>query len=95
MAFQARKVFGSFEKCTAEPIFNTREKAREIWVTLGQPKTEEILEMKTCLSKLLFLLKFGFMKLVDKNLELLYDPYGPARAFIAKLLRKFPYEGRT
>ena len=26
---------------------------------------------------------------------LLYDPYGPARAFIAKLLRKSPYEGRT
>ena len=24
-----------------------------------------------------------------------YDPYGPARAFIAKLLRKSPYEGRT
>ena len=26
---------------------------------------------------------------------LLYDPHGPARAFIAKLLRKSPYEGRT
>ena len=24
-----------------------------------------------------------------------YDPYGPARAVIAKLLRKSPYEGRT
>ena len=24
-----------------------------------------------------------------------YDPYGPARAFIAKQLRKSPYEGRT
>ena len=24
-----------------------------------------------------------------------YDQYGPARAFIAKLLRKSPYEGRT
>ena len=24
-----------------------------------------------------------------------YDPYGPARAFIAKVLRKSPYEGRT
>ena len=24
-----------------------------------------------------------------------YDPHGPARAFIAKLLRKSPYEGRT
>ena len=24
-----------------------------------------------------------------------YDPYGPARAFIAKLLRKSPYEGRS
>ena len=24
-----------------------------------------------------------------------YDPYGPARAFIAKLLRKSRYEGRT
>ena len=24
-----------------------------------------------------------------------YDPYGPARAFIAKLLRKSPYEGRA
>ena len=28
-------------------------------------------------------------------LYLSYDPYGPARAFIAKLLRKSPYEGRT
>ena len=27
--------------------------------------------------------------------SLSYDPYGPARAFIAKLLRKSPYEGRT
>ena len=27
--------------------------------------------------------------------DLSYDPYGPARAFIAKLLRKSPYEGRT
>ena len=26
---------------------------------------------------------------------LLYDLYGPARAFIAKVLRKSPYEGRT
>ena len=24
-----------------------------------------------------------------------YDPYGPARAFIAKVLRKSPYEDRT
>ena len=31
---------------------------------------------------------------VKKDL-LLYDPYGPARAFIAKVLRKSPYEGRT
>ena len=29
------------------------------------------------------------------EMGLSYDPYGPARAFIAKLLRKFPYEGRT
>ena len=29
------------------------------------------------------------------KIYLLYDPYGPARAFIAKLLRKSPYEGRT
>ena len=29
------------------------------------------------------------------NPYLSYDPYGPARAFIAKLLRKSPYEGRT
>ena len=29
------------------------------------------------------------------ELHLSYDPYGPARAFIAKLLRKSPYEGRT
>ena len=28
-------------------------------------------------------------------MSLLYDPYGPARAFIAKVLRKSPYEGRT
>ena len=25
----------------------------------------------------------------------MHDPYGPARAFIAKVLRKSPYEGRT
>ena len=25
----------------------------------------------------------------------IYDPYGPARAFVVKLLRKSPYEGRT
>ena len=30
-----------------------------------------------------------------KYFSLSYDPYGPARAFIAKLLRKSPYEGRT
>ena len=30
-----------------------------------------------------------------QNGVLSYDPYGPARAFIAKLLRKSPYEGRT
>ena len=29
------------------------------------------------------------------NVQLSYDPYGPARAFIAKLLRKSSYEGRT
>ena len=32
---------------------------------------------------------------VLRNCLLSYDPYGPARAFIAKLLRKSPYEGRT
>ena len=32
---------------------------------------------------------------VGKHSPLSYDPYGPARAFIAKLLRKSPYEGRT
>ena len=31
----------------------------------------------------------------ENNWTLSYDPYGPARAFIAKLLRKSPYEGRT
>ena len=30
-----------------------------------------------------------------KEMGLSYDPYGPARAFIAKLLRKSPYEGST
>ena len=30
-----------------------------------------------------------------KYVDLSYDPYGPAHAFIAKLLRKSPYEGRT
>ena len=29
------------------------------------------------------------------NITLPHDPYGPALAFIAKLLRKSPYEGRT
>ena len=28
-------------------------------------------------------------------MQLSYDTYDPARAFIAKLLRKSPYEGRT
>ena len=31
----------------------------------------------------------------EKKIILFYDPYVPARAFIAKLLRKSPYEGRT
>ena len=31
----------------------------------------------------------------DIKNDLSYDPYGPARAFIAKPLRKSPYEGRT
>ena len=31
----------------------------------------------------------------DGEVQLLYDLYGPARVFIAKLLRKSPYEGRT
>ena len=32
---------------------------------------------------------------LGKEVILSYDPRGPARAFIAKLLRKSPYEGRT
>ena len=46
-----------------------RESERSLGYTCSA-KTEEILEMKTCMSKLLVLLKFGFMKLVDKNLEI-------------------------
>ena len=30
-----------------------------------------------------------------KELELSYDPYGPASSFISKPLMKVPYEGRT
>ena len=44
-------------------------------------------------SKLVCLLPFGFPRL--EVVALSYDPYGPARAFIEKLLRKSPYEGRT
>ena len=33
--------------------------------------------------------------LFKQDAVLSYDPYSPARAFIAKLLRKSPYEGRT
>ena len=35
-----------------------------------------------------------WFKLLNKQ-QLLYDPYGPAHAFIAKLLRKSLYKGRT
>ena len=35
------------------------------------------------------------LKHIGQQAALSYDPYGPARAFIAKLLRKSPYEGRT
>ena len=34
-------------------------------------------------------------RLVLKEMALLYDPYGPAHAFIAKVLRKSLYEGST
>ena len=38
---------------------------------------------------------FHLLTRTSSKIHLSYDPYGPARAFIAKLLRKSPYEGRT
>ena len=35
------------------------------------------------------------LQILAQYCTLSYDPYGPTRAFIEKLLRKSPYEGRT
>ena len=43
----------------------------------------------------IFAFNFAIRRQCFYDLVLSCDPYGPARAFIAKLLRKSPYEGRT